>query len=174
MSAEAGFRFGFERPQYVHEAKEEIMASMEAGDSTDCPCCNQKVKLYKRPLNSQMAMWLIALVKAYRAQGRKGWIAVTDEPFKSARGGDYAKLQHWGLIEQCPNDDPKKRTSGLWRPTNEGILFADNKTLVASHVHIYNNTVMGWSQEMIAITDALGKKFDYREVISAALNKLTF
>ena len=43
--------------------------------------------------------------------------------------------------------------------------FVSGKMSVKSHVHIYNNIVMGFSDTTITIREALGKKFDYQELM---------
>lgn len=132
-------------------------------EGVECPCCGQFAKIYRRALNSQMACWLIWLVReAERAPEGPGWVDVKRSP---VRGGDYAKLVHWGLIEQCPNDNDAKRTSGLWRPTDHGVAFALGRVQVPSHVYIYANKVEGFANKFIGIEDALGARFDYAELM---------
>lgn len=143
-------------------------ALREPSEGIDCPCCGQKVQLYRRPLNSEMARWLIVLTRLHLAADR-GWVNVKDGPLKATRGGDYGKLLHWGLIEQRPNTDPKKRTSGFWRPTQKGVQFAKNELSVPSHVYIYNNQARGFSDTAVTIVDALGVKFSYPELLQMPL-----
>ncbi len=83
------------------------------------------------------------------------------------RGGDYAKLVHWNLIEQKPKDrgDTTRRDSGLWRPTFKGLDFAHQRCVVPSHVYLYDNILQKSEDTQINIVDALGKHFDYRELM---------
>jgi hypothetical protein len=83
------------------------------------------------------------------------------------RNRDYAKLALWGLIKQKPNTDPKKRTSGIWRATSEGASFAWNLLSVPSHVFLASpgNQVLGWEEGKINVITALGKHFDYEELM---------
>jgi hypothetical protein len=76
-------------------------------------------------------------------------------------------MAHWGLIEEKPKDEKKEsRTSALWRPTVRGVRFARNQILIPSHVVLYNNRVEGCSESTISIVEALGRKFDYAELMA--------
>jgi len=133
-------------------------------DGVECPCCKQLVKLYKRPFNHNMAAFLCRLVVLSGPE--RNWVDIKEMPL---RGGDYAKVRYWGFVELAPKDpnDTAKRTSGLWRPTYKGVKFAENKLRVPKRVHLYNKEVRGWDTQDISITEALGKKFDYTELMSA-------
>ena len=131
----------------------------------ECPCCGQYCKIYERSLNYAMARFLIWLVRSYL--GCRRWWGVNEGPVIQHRkgGGDFAKMEHWGLIVSRPNDDPKKRMSGHWKPTEKGIDFVYGRIYLPAKVHLYNNQAVAWSSEVINIVDALGKKFDYRELM---------
>lgn len=130
-----------------------------------CPCCKQYVRIYRRALGSQMARWLIWLVRTWeQADGGDCWVDVKKAP---VRGGDYAKLVHWGLCENRVSDDKALRTSGLWRPTHKGIDFAQGRIKVPSHVELYDNAPLGFSHLQISITEALGEGFNYDELMTS-------
>lgn len=164
-----------------------------------CPCCKQHVKIYRRVLGSQMARWLIWLVRTWETllpergihprpaaqlhdrlspegpDHRDWWIDIKQSP---VRGGDYAKLVHWGLIEQKETELPRKhrtdgarpKDSGLWRPTCKGIDFVHRRIAVPSHVVLYKNQLLGVGEDPIRIHQALGKKFDYEQLMRAPVN----
>ena len=135
------------------------------GEGVECPCCDQYARVYERSLNYAMARFLIWLVKAYESCAR--WWSVNDGPLIQNRkgGGDFAKMEHWGLIISCPNEDSTKRMSGFWRPTKRGIDFVYRRIQVPVRIHLYHNQVVGWSPEMTTVVEALGKKFDYAELM---------
>ena len=149
----------------LQEAIERVLIGRDNG--IVCPCCGQYCKVYKRRLNSAMAVGLIWIVKHY--QEHKRWISIHESPLIQGRrvGGDFAKLEHWGLIVASGNDDSSKRTSGEWAPTDAGIDFAYGKTQLPSHALIYSNTLLGFSDEYITIQQALGAKFDYAELMNS-------
>jgi hypothetical protein len=129
-----------------------------------CPCCGQYCKLYKRKFNSQMAVWMVWLVREFERRPR--WIDWHDAPH-TLRGGDYAKAAHWELIRHRENTDTANRTSGYWKPTKKGIDFAYNKLAIPSHVLIFNNEVRGFTKKRITIVQALGNHFNYQELMHA-------
>ena len=149
----------------LEEARVFVLRHLDGG--VQCPCCDQQAKLYKRPLNSTMVrgiLWLVGETGAYR-----DWVAVAKDGPKwlVKAGGEFAKLAHWGLIEEMPKDplDTTKRTSGMWRPTPKGVQFAQNNLWVPKRVHLYNNEVQGWDTEMVNVIGALGIQFNYDDLI---------
>lgn len=152
-----------------------------------CPCCKQYVKVYKRPLHSSMALVLVLLVRNFEAMATPllddGFVHVPTFINKlglkagvaAAVRGDWAKLVHWGLIENRPKDvdDISKKDSGYWRPTSKGIDYAHGRCTVNSHVYLYDNILLNWEDQTIArltIFDALGEKFDYSRLMSAPIH----
>ncbi len=142
---------------------------LRADKGARCPCCKQYVKIYKRVLGSQMARWLIWLVRTWeKLPLGTQWVDIRQAP---VRGGDYAKLIHWGLIEQKQNDDEKDtKDSGLWRPTHRGIDFVCRRIMVPSHVYLYDNIKLKEEPRKIMIDDALGKKFSYSDLMNAPVS----
>jgi hypothetical protein len=145
-----------------------------------CPCCNQFVKLYKRPMNKSMAYALL-LMECYFSGDVVGEYLhvptylsemVADNPQRAAviRGGDWAKLKLWGLIEEKPDirKDGSPRV-GYWKLTQLGRDFARRRVKVPRHVFIYNGEPLQRTvEEMITIDDALGTEFNYDEIMGSA------
>ena len=150
--------------QYVTSARDTIKG-------TNCPCCGQKCKTYRRTITSTMAVWLIALVRRYEVEPR---YYSTSEDWSLAinKGtGDVAKLRYWGVTLARPHEkkDTIRRTSGLWMPTRDGILWAHGKISIVSHVLVFNNKVLEPSGELLTIGEALGTKFDYQKLMEGTL-----
>jgi hypothetical protein len=153
----------------LSEAKAWLRERVQKG--AQCPCCNQYAKVYKRKITSSMARGLILMYRHCPVE----YIHVND---LNARwrskdgffgGGEFAKLSHWGLIEQMEKDpfDDSKKTSGTWRMTQNGRDFVDEKLLVPRHIFIYNNTVINSSKESQSIREALRDKFNYKELMES-------
>jgi hypothetical protein len=162
----------------VVEAKAWLKAHARKG--VRCPACRQFVKIYRRALGSQMARWLIWLVRTWEQAGLARnrtaldpWIDIRRSP---VRGGDYAKLAHWGLIEHKPNTEKKDngakdtRDSGMWRPTFKGLDFVQRRVTVPSHIFLYDNIRIGEETTLITIEQALGKRYSYAELMAATVN----
>ncbi len=150
----------------LHEAQERLRKQIENG--ARCPCCRQYAKIYKRKLHSTMArglMWLCS-----RSGDRRNWVnyAADGPRWLQSKGGTLATMEHWKLIEPLTNDDDAKRTSGIWRPTELGWKFAHGETTVPKYAYIYDNRALYFSTEYISVEDALGSKFDYKELMASA------
>lgn len=152
------------------------------GKGATCPCCNQFVKLYKRSFNYSMAVVLLLMERYYRRVGvsAEEWLhvpsyiteAVAYHPRGAVaiRGGDWAKMKYWGLIEEKPEtrDDGSPR-AGFWRMTPLGRQFATRATTVPSHVYVYNGELFQKIvEDQITIDDALGTNFNYSEIMAEA------
>jgi hypothetical protein len=89
----------------------------------------------------------------------------------SANGGDYAKLRHWGLIVPLigERDDGSTRL-GCYSMTDDGHAFATGDKTLRRYLYLYDEEPVadppGASNERISVLDALGTKFDFRELAS--------
>jgi len=145
----------------IKQAKEYLRENFEKG--TDCPCCGQHVKLYKRKLNSGMVMALIHIYK----QG--DWINVKDYMRKNSlpNNHDWTLLRYWGLIEESTEKaEEAKKNNGVWRITQKGVKFIKKQITLNSHILIYNNKFTGYSDTTTDIEKALGSKFNFTELMN--------
>lgn len=147
-------------------AKDGVDKNLDKG--SECPCCSQFAKRYKRALNSSMAAMLIAV---YQNSGKEyvhvNKLLATIPRFNANfGGGDFTKLVHWGLTEQKIGErDDGCKHNGFWRVTEKGEAFIRQDILVASHIYLYNRNFQGYGQESTSILKALGKKFNYNELM---------
>jgi len=143
-------------------------------DGVICPCCDQHAQVYKRKLNSAMACVLLLI---NRHKGGE-WIhvpsyinaKVRSPAVAAAIRGDWAKLKHWGLITELIGERPDGSTRvGYYMITRNGRLFAQNKLRVPRHIWLYNGSAITSRKdtETVSITEALGDKFDYSELMNA-------
>lgn len=150
----------------VAEAREKLLSSVDKG--VVCPCCETFSKVYKRRIYGNQIAWLIWLVgqtKKNKAEGGLGWVRASEYP---NGGGDYAKLQFWGLAELMPKDpaDTARRTSGQWRSTPKGERFVRGEEEVHTHVVLFNNQVLGFSGDLVSVLSVLGQEFNYSSLMS--------
>lgn len=149
----------------LKKARELTMLNAEEGCA--CPLCQRLVKIYKRPLHAEMARFLIELVKRY--QQHPGWYATKDLVSGTKSNSDGVYLVHWGLIEKSDDTNRGKAPCGLYRPTIAGIDFVYMRCRASSHVHLLRYEYVGESDKKIYITEALGKKFDYKTLMSGGV-----
>ena len=146
----------------LEEAKEQMIANAE--DGAPCPCCGRLVKLYKRKLHSEMAAFLCRLVGRWLVDPKYySTRELCPATSKSSTDGSY--LVHWGLVEKEPAQNSSGGKAGMYRPTAEGVAFAQRKTSVLSHIHMLCGDVIGFGPKRITIDQALGDKFDYYELM---------
>jgi hypothetical protein len=143
-------------------AREFIKVHAYAMKGTRCPCCGNYVKSYKRKFTHDMARFMVLLVWTFERTGN--WVDITTFNF---RGGDYAKVLFWKLAEHKPNtDDPEKKESGMWRPTELGIKFAHKLESVPTYAHLnWNGEFEGNSGPQLFIDKALQNKFNYTDLV---------
>jgi len=147
-------------------------AARESGGTT-CPVCDHHVQVYRRKFNARMARTLILIAPWFRREEVDGlkYLHVTQYCVTkfSFVPGDHGKLAWWGLLEPCP-DEPENGSNhhGLWRMTQAGHQFVERTATIMSHAVVYKGDVLGLEGDWINIHQALGKAFDYDELMSAA------
>lgn len=123
-------------------------------DGTICPCCDQYCQIYKRTMFSTMARDLIRMLK-------KG---ADKEYIRTSRidnSGNIGKMRHLGLITMGD-------TRGYWKITETGMMFLQRRHRVPKWFYTWNQECVGYDDsKTIDIIDALGKKFDYDELMNS-------
>lgn len=139
------------------DAREWLRNKLDKG--APCPCCGQRAQQYRRKLNSGMARSLIAMY----AIDAHGWIHVPTQI--GARSREEGKLAYWGLVEEsaAPRDDGGR--AGWWRLTDRGRRFVLKQLTVPSYALVYNNKVRGFDGPFVDISQTLGAKFSYDELM---------
>ena len=142
-------------------------------DGAECPCCTQFAKVYKRKLNSSMGCVLILVNRFFRTHDE--WLHIPSYLAElgltgrvaAAIRGDWAKLIHWGLLEECSTDNPTGRPrAGYYKITKEGRDFVAGVIRMPKHVLIYNQQMLRVDDtETTSIHEALGDRFDYAELM---------
>jgi len=130
-----------------------------------CSSCGSYVRQYTRSVNASMALVLLLMWKhnKYDFFHVENWLKQIGQ---SGLRADYHKLRFWGLIEAKieAREDGSKR-NGYYKITNEGVQFASRKTTVQSKAVILHNKLQYFEGEQISIIQALGKKFDYNQLM---------
>lgn len=141
----------------IQEAQDYIIANREKGAA--CPCCGRFCKLYPRKLHSEMAIFLIKLVRQHKLTS--DWVHVRRIVITTTKAStDGIYLIHWDLIVR------KSGSSGLYKPTEKGIDFAMRLVRVPRQVFVFRNQPVGFSSDDVDIVEALGDKFDYQQLMS--------
>lgn len=145
----------------IEEARQFVESNRKEG--CKCPACDQFCKEYNYNLNLSIALALIKLYKFH--QDGTTWVHVNTQ-LRQVSGGYFSLAKWWGLIVQKKKDgDESKRVSGYWALTRKGIDFVEGKLAVPSYVEMYNGEVLGFSEYNMTISDCLGSKFNYRDLM---------
>lgn len=134
----------------------EVRKAAEDGGA-DCPACGQFAKVYRRRIHASMAHALIAAYKADRAL--PGALVDLTRLLPYRQSADAAKLRYWGLV----ND----HDGAGWSITDRGKAFVEGRIVVPTYAEVYNGDLLRLSGPLVGIRDALGKAFDYDELMSA-------
>jgi hypothetical protein len=160
----------------IKQAKEQLREEWEKG--TTCPCCNQRVKLYKRRITGSMAVGLIFFSNYYfdnkidpveYLKPINVFNKIKDTTTYNVHNlnTNFALLRYWELIEPLKEEraDGSNR-NGFYRITNRGYKFIAGTLEVPKLVKLYNQKTKGFdAQEMVTIKDCLGTKFNYKELM---------
>ena len=140
-------------------------------EGVECPCCGSWAFVYHTPFPGVAAR---VLCDMYCKGGTaRNWVHIPSCPHNNA-GGDAVKSVHWGLIEPATGerDDGSKRI-GWWKLTELGLAFVTNTISIPSYADIIRpSTCLGLSGDPLWISDAVGKRFNYRELVTPVQGSL--
>lgn len=144
----------------LEEAREWLRQRVGDGGAK-CPCCTQFAKVYKRKVNSTMARTLITM---YRHGAR---VTFAHGPSLPGDTHEVSQLVWWGLVEEERALREDGGRAGWWRLTPKGYAFLVGAITVPKYALIYDSRCLGLDGEQTSITEALGSRFNYSELMSA-------
>lgn len=159
----------------INDIREALRAEWDEG--TECPCCSQRVKLYRRRVNSGMAEILVGLaretIRRRISPDHRPYIHIEqdlvrgNERLQGAR--DWSTLKFWGLIEPL-GDGAARKAAGEWRITPAGLWVVEHpdRALMADYILVFNDKPRGQSEEKRSLADALQRPFKLEELVRAA------
>jgi hypothetical protein len=121
-----------------------------------CPACEQRAQVYRRQIYAGMVRALILMWREGDF-GRRLYVHVPS--IDPARGGDVAKLEHWGLIEEERGTRIDGGRAGYWRVTARGQDWIERKTTVPKYARIYDGRLLSLTGPAVSIDTALGTAF---------------
>ena len=143
----------------------DFMHRLKAGEHFPCPTCTRHAQLYRRLFHASMAAQLIRL---YSLGGAHEYVHASRLILKGVSGaGDFSKAKYWGLIHSGINTDPHTKTSGQWMLSRDGVAFVLGNLRIPREVMIFDDKIYGVSEREITIREALGKRYNYNELMEA-------
>lgn len=149
----------------LRQARENYLSNLREG--TNCPCCGRYGKIYRRKLNSAMA---VTLIKMYQLDLKSPgeWIHMIGNGNFGLPSRDYSTLKHWGLTEEKTGAKKDGNPdNGFYRITESGKLFVENRQSVPKYVYIYSDQKFKVDDvdELTNIRKSLGDGFNYDELM---------
>ena len=144
----------------IGEGRDWLRERREVG--AECPLCHQLAKVYRRTITSAMARAL-ALIWHEGGWGSRLYVHVPS--VDPARGGDVAKLEHWGLLEEERTVRTDGGRAGYWRVTRKGEDWLNGSVSVPKYARMYDGRLLSLTGPAWTVFEALGKRFDYRELM---------
>jgi len=148
----------------LDDAKTWLWTRVKKG--AECPCCTQLAKVYKRRVNSSLALSLISLSKL-----GDGWHHVSNILALSALRSptlsrEFSIIRYWGLIDEKEVEEGvNSRTSGYWRITAKGQSFVAGQILIPRYAFIFDGRCLYLSEDTATIQECLGSKFNYADLM---------
>lgn len=140
-------------------------------EGQDCPTCGRLLKIYHRRLSRSMARSLVRLYRLTNASANQQKFFHVKQFDKEKARGEFGVLSSWGLVQEAPNNDRYKKTSGMWAITPFGVDFVMMRENVPQHVILkWKSAHLGFSGQMVSIKDCLehGNHFKYDELMASA------
>ena len=129
-------------------------------EGVSCPSCDQFVKVYRRRINAGMAQ---AIITMYGKAGTEDFVHTPS----LVRSHEVGQLAWWGFIEEEKVLREDGGRAGFWRVTPAGEQWLLGRTKAAKYALVYNGRLLALDdEEQIVIADALGKKFNYNELMA--------
>jgi hypothetical protein len=138
----------------VAEATALLVRRVESG--SNCPCCGQFAKAYKRRIRGNHTRFLVDVARL--ATVEDPWVHYTKCFFA---GRDYAYLRHFGLAET-------REREGLWKitPHGERFLLGEEDAGVPEWILVFNNAVVARAEKIMSARDCLAQGgFDYDDLM---------
>lgn len=149
-----------------------LLTRLRMGEEIDCPACGRYCKLYHRRIHANMARQLIALYRmcGHLVMSGKSPEVHTRDVRKMCGYSDFTLAKHWDLVRAGQNiTSPNKKDSGYWYMTDKGRQFVLGEISIPKYAYLFDDKCVGYSDDVITIAGALGKKFNYQELFDAPL-----
>jgi len=129
-----------------------------------CPCCSQMDKVYNRPIGISVIRVLANFYRYTKIHG-PGYYHYTKFQ-QSQVGRDFpCFLRFLNLIERAYNTDKKKKTSGTYTITDQGIAFVERQIAIRERILVYHDELIGTVGDLKFINQ-FWPDFDYEQLMS--------
>jgi len=113
-----------------------------------CPHCQQTIVARKESLTKGIIRSLLKCAKTIEKKGLNKIHPRKELKLSISEYNNFQKLRYHGLIA-------KQDESGFWVITTKGYRFISGKIVTAKYVEVFNNEIVGYSEDLITIADLL-------------------
>jgi hypothetical protein len=135
-------------------------------DGVVCPVCARSGKVYRMAL-SKVQVKMLGWLAQYTKRGEYIHFNKT-APRAFVKSVSIGKTKHWGLIDQKPNDDLKKKGSGYIMITDAGRAFILNQLKVHRHIFLYQDRVLQSGGGEVCRQDLHPEDFNFSKLMQPA------
>ncbi len=152
-------------------AQQELYHYMSRGKPTACSCCGRKVTEGKERISGPVIMKALFLIyHRFRFNPQPFHIldffcAIPGSPYSLQRGGDVAKLRHWGLLQ--------KTKAKHYVLTDKGKQFVEKSVSVPLYIRLFNRLMVGSGGGNVTVLEALKSKEKYESLHAEAIALLS-
>lgn len=146
---------------FTPKKEKEDLTIFKPGENVEiCPHCGRRCVTWKKSIISTAVRSLINLV--YLSPDNR-YVHLDDFILvKSDRGnGNFSQLKNWKLVWPRKNDDPKKRASGYYRPTEFGRNFVLHGAGINKYIVTRDNVLLGTLPPVVNVVEAGKLSFNY-------------
>ena len=136
-----------------------------------CPCCHRWGKFNQFHITPATLGRILLWFRRQHLNEADAWVDIRATPQWLVGRSMHARLKHWRLLERKPKDpeNTKEKTSGFWRITEDGLLFAEGKLRVPEIAWVYDDKCLKKSGPKVGIRQCV-EGFDYTEMMSGTFN----
>lgn len=136
-------------------------------EGVDCPCCEARVRAYRRALTNTAARAVAALLEEHgREYGHMAQVARKHLPDVAAQGGYLVLGQHWGLIESEPQVRGDRGRTGFWRVTDLGEAWLAGESAIPKYARLFHGRCLALEGDLVRREDVLGEHFDFARLMA--------
>lgn len=148
----------------LDESKEWLQENVDEG--AICPCCERFDKIYNRRVCVSAITNLVSLYRVTKNKGA-GYYHYSDFFAGKVFPGDMARLRFIGLVSRDDTEVGTKKTSGMYKITEDGIAFVNGHLAIPERMFFYHDQLVAVSPEEKHIQE-LWPDFNYQELMGAA------
>lgn len=131
-----------------------------------CPSCDTLIKYRAYKIDSKLSRFLIMLYRLYPTGTTINIVQLLASTKQDmVRGREWTKLRHWGLIAAGGLGQSEKNTD-VCALVQRGQDFVYKGLRIPKMLWTIDEQVVGVGEDTIIISESIGKKYDYHQLMN--------